>query len=459
MTRSAGVLFAMFQGGGNIPLILPVVTRLVARGHQVRVVAGPGVRASRLPVSSAFLERIRAAGATAVPFPDPGSHPLDHQAPARGLIGQWVPRGFRVVQRETQTALWAPAWAEQLSVELRKAPPDVVVIDFVLLGAIAAAEAAGIPAVVLVHNILSRPLPGVPPYGPGLLPAHGPLGLLRDALGRAIVRRVHIRNSGPPLNRARALLGLPPLRFPFEQYDKAARVLVLTSSAFDYQAHRLPPNVRYVGTPFDDAGVPLWTPPWSPDDARPLVLVSLSTLDQGQGTVMQRVIEALTSLPVRGLVTLGPALDPAQFNAPPNVRLEAFIPHSAVLPHATAMVTQAGLGTLMKTLAHGVPLVCIPLVGDQPDNAARVVAHGAGLRLEQHSSPEQIRAAIECVLTRPGFAENAQRIARILTKEDGAQTAADEIESALREGPNRMNLPALRAARYPARWADKGSPK
>jgi len=422
----------MFQGGGNIPLILPVAARLVARGHQVRIVAGPGVRASRLPVSSAFLGRIRATGATAVPFPDLDTHSLDHGTPVRGLIGSWVPQAFRVVQREAQTVLWAPAWAQHFSAELRKAPPDVVVIDFVLLGAIAAAEAADIPAAVLMHTVPSRPLPGVPPYGPGLLPARGPLGLLRDVLGRAIVERVLVRNGRPPLNRARGLLGLPPLRSPVEQYDRAARVLVLTSRAFDYQAHRLPPNVRHVGTPFDDAGVPPWTLPWPTEDPRPLVLVSLSTLEQGQAAVMQRVMHALAPLPVRGLVTLGPALDPAQFETPPNVRLEVFVPHSAVLPHATAMVTQCGLGTVMKALAHGVPLVCIPLVGDQPDNAARVVARGAGVRLERDGTPEEIRAAIECVLARPGFADSARRMAQILAKEDGAQTAADEIESVLR---------------------------
>jgi UDP:flavonoid glycosyltransferase YjiC (YdhE family) len=433
MIRSAKFLVAMFQGGGNIPLILPAVARLVARGHQVRVVAGPGVRSTRLPVNPTFLERIRAAGATVVPFPDLDSHPLDQGSSARGIIGEWVPKVFRVVQREAQTALWAPAWAEQLSAELRRVPPDVVVIDFVLLGAIAAAEAAGIPAVVLMHNVLSRPLPGVPPYGPGLLPARGPLGRLRDAVGRVIVEQVHIRNGGPPLNRARALLGLPPLRSPFEQYDRAARVLVLTSPAFDYRAHRLPTNVRHVGTPFDDARVPPWTLPWPAEDARPLVLVSLSTLDQGQVAVMQRVIHSLAPLPVRGLVTLGPALNPVQFKAPPNVLLEAFVPHSAVLPHATAMVTQCGLGTLMKALAHGVPLVCIPLVGDQPDNAARVVAQGAGIRLERDSSTAQISAAIERILTRAEFAESARRMARILAKEDGAETAADEIESAVRQ--------------------------
>jgi hypothetical protein len=35
-------LFAMFQGGGNIPLIMPIVTELVSRGHEVSILAGPG---------------------------------------------------------------------------------------------------------------------------------------------------------------------------------------------------------------------------------------------------------------------------------------------------------------------------------------------------------------------------------------------------------------------------------
>jgi UDP:flavonoid glycosyltransferase YjiC (YdhE family) len=38
------------------------------------------------------------------------------------------------------------------------------------------------------------------------------------------------------------------------------------------------------------------------------------------------------------------------------------------------MVTQWELGTVMKALTHGAPLVCIPVVGDRLDNAARVVA-------------------------------------------------------------------------------------
>ena len=76
----ARVLAAVFQGGGNILLILPVLAELAARGHAVRVMAGPGIRRSRLPVSPDLL-RLAEAGTEAVSFPEPALHPLD-AAPA-----------------------------------------------------------------------------------------------------------------------------------------------------------------------------------------------------------------------------------------------------------------------------------------------------------------------------------------------------------------------------------------
>jgi MGT family glycosyltransferase len=205
-------------------------------------------------------------------------------------------------------------------------------------------------------------------------------------------------------------------------------VLLLASRAFDFPIRRLPPNVRYVGAPRDEGPVPDWTSPWPADDLRPLVLVSLSTLPQGQGPLMQAILMALAMLPVRALVTLGPALDVAAFSAPPNVRIETFLPHAAALPEAAAMVTQCGLSTVMKALAFGVPLVCVPLLADQPDNAARVVAHGAGVRVAGDASPAQIGQAIQRVVTDTHVREGAQQLARVLATEDGAQRAAEELE-------------------------------
>jgi UDP:flavonoid glycosyltransferase YjiC (YdhE family) len=320
-------------------------------------------------------------------------------------------------------------WATNVASELDRSPANVVAADHLLPGALAAAEARRIPSVALVHGMYKhRSAPGLPPPGMGFLPARGPVGVARDAVYKAMMEYLYRRDALPSLNVARKQLGLQPLRSAFQQYDRAARVLILCSPELDFRSFHLPSNVRYVGTPLDDFHAPAWTGPWPRDDNRPLVLASLSTLAQGQTDLMQRVLTALGSLRVRALATLGPSLDPSQFQAPANVIVEPFVPHSAVLPNADAMVSQCGIGTLMKALAYGVPLVCLPLIGDQPDNAARVVARGAGIRLGKDASPAQIARAVEHVLSVRTLRDNARRLGSLLDCENAVTRAVNELE-------------------------------
>jgi UDP:flavonoid glycosyltransferase YjiC (YdhE family) len=86
------------------------------------------------------------------------------------------------------------------------------------------------------------------------------------------------------------------------------------------------------------------------------------------------------------------------------------------------VVTQRGIGTVMKALRHGVPLVCLPLTGDQPDNAARVVARGAGVRLPGDAEPERISSAIQQVLGDQGLRTGARRLAKILAPKTAPRT-------------------------------------
>ena len=96
---------------------------------------------------------------------------------------------------------------------------------------------------------------------------------------------------------------------------------------------------------------------------------------------------------MRGLVTTGPAIPTGSIDAPANVTVVERAPHSEVLRHASAVVTHAGHGTVLKALAAGVPVVALPLGRDQLDNAARVAHHGAGLKLKPKASPDAIADA------------------------------------------------------------------
>jgi UDP:flavonoid glycosyltransferase YjiC (YdhE family) len=205
-------------------------------------------------------------------------------------------------------------------------------------------------------------------------------------LGRAAVEHIHRRHALPPLNYARASRGLPPLRSPFEQYDRAARMLMLVSAAFDHPNRHWPANLRHVGTPIDDAGTATWVSAWPPSDARPLVVVSLSTLNQGQVPLLRRILLAVARIDARVLVTLGPALHASDF--------------------------------------------------DVPENAARVVARGAGLRLPSDAQPDQIAAAIRRVLEEPRIREAAVRLAAAIAGDgDAAENVVKEIEAVLCAAP------------------------
>ena len=51
-------------------------------------------------------------------------------------------------------------------------------------------------------------------------------------------------------------------------------------------------------------------------------------------------------------------------------------------PGARAFITHAGSHGLFEGLCHAVPMVMMPLNGDQPDNAQRLASRGVGVVLD-----------------------------------------------------------------------------
>jgi UDP:flavonoid glycosyltransferase YjiC (YdhE family) len=437
-------LFVLWAGGGNVPPQLTLARRLVARGHRVRMLAPAVLR-----------ESIETAGIAFEPYRETPEH--DESVPERSLVRDFEARSKAAAiaaSRDNLVAAMARPVAADVLASLERRPADVVAFDFLLFGSLFAAEKAAVPAAMLIHTVYPFPAPGLPPFGMGWAPLAGPLGRLREGIGRLIYRQVYERPLLPRFNEVRASLGLEPQRSFDELLQRVGRVLMLTSPAFDFPA-RLPANVEYVGPQLDArASTPDWESPWSPGDDRPLVVVGLSTTHQAHDPLLERIVAALASLPVRALVTTGGAT--LRSTPPANVYVARFVPHARVLPEAAAVVTHAGLGTVHAALAHGLPLVCLPIGRDQPDNAARVEWHGAGLRLSPKSSPAVIRAAVERVLRDPAFAASARRLASAFVEERPAERAPSALEAvaghagSTKAGPLRPALEtadAVRAAR------------
>jgi UDP:flavonoid glycosyltransferase YjiC (YdhE family) len=424
MPAPRSYLFVTFEGGGNVPPVLGVARRLAARGHGVRVLAEPCMRAA-----------VEEAGARFVAF----TRHFTREDRAEDLIKDWDAKSpVDALRRSLEGLVFGPApvVAEETRREIGRERPDVIVADALMPGALVAAEAAGIPRVVLFHMPEYLPGPGRPAAGPGFLPRADWVGRLRDGLMTRLFLS-QLRAHLPAFNGARRAFGLAPLadaRALMEEYHRADLRLIQTSEAFDFPIVPPPSNVRYVGPVLDDPDwTEAWRSPWPEGDTRPLVVVGLSSTFQNQRGLLQRIATALGELEVRGLVTLGPAMAGERLDLPANVVAVASAPHAQVFPHAAAVITHAGHGTVMRALAHGLPLLCIPMGRDQDDNAARVFARGAGLRLRPSARPPKIAAAVRRLLEEPAFRANAERLARVIRDDVAADRAVKELEAVGRE--------------------------
>ena len=412
-------LFVVWEGGGNVPPQLTLARKLIARGHSVRVLADHCIR-----------EDAEVAGCTFVPFTRAPVR-LDRSVES-DIVRDWeVKSPLQAFARLRDRIMFGPAlqYAEDVLEELQRERADVVAVDWTLLGAVTGAEKAGVPVALMVHTVWQVPTPGMPAPGPGFLPMRGPVGRVRDALfGRMFLRL--FATGLPTLNRARVALGLAPLQNLREVLNRADRMLVLTSRAFDYEATALPTNLRYVGPQVEDpAWADSWESPWPANHPAPLVVVSLSTTPQGQTALLQRVADALEGMPVRALVTTGPAVDPESIHARANVVVRRSAPHARVFREASVVITHAGHGTVIRALAAGVPLLCLPMGRDQPDIAARVVHHGVGLRLSPKTSTAAVRKSITRLLEDPRFRERAEQFSGAIAEEVRRDHAVRELEA------------------------------
>ena len=408
----------MMAFGGNAPPQLAVTRCLVERGHEVRVLAH---RAAR--------ERIADTGAEFVEFrrsvPD-----MDLSTRETDSLRDWEARtrfgaGMRVL--ENGLLPFIVNTSRDCAELLNDWPTDVVVMDWMLSGSAVAAEGAGVPAVALVHCPFPLPLDGVPPLYSGLRPSDGRLGGVRDRFLNGLATRVLGRGLSAALDQARSEQRLAPLNDWAAQLLRVEAICVMTAPELDFSSRgKLPANVYYVGPAFEPY-TREWSSPWPAPNRDPLIVLSFSTSYMDQQALAQRALDAVAGLPVRALLTAGPALDAQALRIPANARSVTYVLHRAVFPHAALVVTHAGWQTVNAALADGVPLVCIPDGRDQPDNAARVLACGAGVRVRKNVSPDKLRRVIVRALTDAALKQRAEQMADALAI-DGALEVAERVE-------------------------------
>jgi UDP:flavonoid glycosyltransferase YjiC (YdhE family) len=354
------VAFVTWDGGGNVPPVLALASRLTAAGHTVE-----------------------------------GHGPLS-------LAERFASEGLAYVVRDAPDPWDVTAMALDVAEQFRRTAPDVAVVDYMLPGALCGAEASGGATVALVHTLYAALLDG------GDHPSPMSMAATADAV-----------------DRAREAVGLQPVGTLGALLDRSARVMVTSPRELDAPLDDLPGTVRYVGPAFEPAaGDAGWQPPPGDD---PLVVVSLGTTPMDEAPAIQAVVDGLAAAPVRVVVMCGGHLGHDDLVLPPNATRTGYVRHAAVLPHADLVVNHAGLGTVLATLAHGLPMVCVPLGRDQPANAGAVARVGAGTVVDPTATAGDLGSAVLGALQDATMRASAERMAASMGGPGAGDRAAGEL--------------------------------
>jgi UDP:flavonoid glycosyltransferase YjiC (YdhE family) len=366
------VLFVCHDAGGTIPPVLAVAEAIVELGDRVTILSQPSVQA-----------RAEAVGAAFEAF--------------AGVVDYDARRALEEQLERTLPMLCGPDVGDDLLRVTGATGADVVVVDPNLAGALAAAETSGCTTATLLHSL---------PRTYRDLWLGGMWSLFESAV-----------------NETRKRFGLAPASSWWSLLQAQDAVVVASPAVFD-DDESLRSEVEHHGFLVprarrrEDAAL-------VPGGEGPAVLVGLSTTYQHQEQRLVDIVRALVASGVRALVTTG-GHGPADLasSLPPHVRVVERAEHASVIRSVDLVITHAGLGTTAVALGAGVPMLCLPLDRDQPLNADRVEALGAGVVLDTSAGADEIGAAVDAMLGDLARHRTAASLVAAASRDAGGAPAA-----------------------------------
>ncbi|MEO7224160.1 MAG: macrolide family glycosyltransferase [Devosia sp.] len=402
---------------GHLNPVLPIVRRLVQRGHQVTVFN-----------EASFGPLIAGTGAQFAAYP-PVIHLEDFSRTLKnGDMIAWI----EMIMGATGPLLSA------LTGRLRADPTDLLVFDGIAVWGEMLAAKLNLPSVAISTTFMS------------------------DAFARSWGEVVHDTLSIARLSPnfvwdALRILPHGILNLPHTLPLVPRRgdvTLMLTSRAFHPPSRRRDEeHFAFVGCVIDPE-TRRETFDFGRLDGRPLLYVSLGTLHHGNAAFFDTCIEAFRSFPGQVLVSVGRGSDLSRYaGAPGNFIFAEAVSQLAVLERASVFLTHGGLNSVHEGLWHGVPMVAVPQQIEQLHNAEAMREAGAGLVIGTEANGVSVTAAAlrdavhRVMADREDYAAAAARIGASLREGGGIEEAANIIERQASVRSDRVHRePAIRTA-------------
>ncbi len=310
----------------------------------------------------------------------------------------------------------AAAYIDTVLSVLRDDKPDAIVHDFAGIAGTIAADALGVPNVVLYTSYPANEHYSVA-EGFASVPDSHPLRQAAAGIAAGFVEKYGCRN----MTVKEIFDGQGDFNLVMMQ-----KRLVPYAETYDPQ--------RFVFTGVQMGKRTAFGTWQAPDNGKPLLYSSLGTAFNNWPEYYPILFDAVRDLDINVFAALG-TVDPDSLeNIPANVELGKMVPQLDILSQASVFITHAGMGGTGESIYFGVPMIAIPQMEEQAITARQIEAKGLGFAFLDKSAitVEKLKNAIVTLLEDDRYRSTAADFSADMKTMGGASASAEALIGFLR---------------------------
>lgn len=428
----ATIVLMPFHWAADMNAAFALARKLQSRGHRIFFLTIPDTE-----------DRIRAQGFDWLPafnqiFP---KGELEKQSASEVQGKAYGPAEFRTRLRGMCELLRN----NEIGRATKAISPDLLLVSSGMPWVGIAAHKTAIPVIQFSSTLISVEDWSVPPFRTNLVPDGSLLFHLRTLLAwKELFLRRKFRNRAWDISSEIKTLARD-CGFPRNKIDFAVETwprlllpeLVFCPKELDFPRHKVP-EAFWVEASIDlqrkDAPFP-----WSRlEERRSIVFCALGSLLATKAAAkvsrfFQMFLDAIRERPaLQAVVAIGGHLKPEEFDCPANALLVSHAPQLELLKRCAVMVGHGGFSSVKECIFMGVPMLLVPLSYDEPGNAARVVHHKIGLRLQMEEvSAATLGSCIDTLIEDSAYRDNITRMSQKFVELEARSPACQIIENTI----------------------------
>ncbi|HUC81325.1 MAG TPA: nucleotide disphospho-sugar-binding domain-containing protein [Flavisolibacter sp.] len=409
LKKGAKILFASFPGDGHFNPLTGLAVHLKAQGYDVRFYAASAYREKVEKMNLPYYPFVRAreldVNKIDETFPERKNHKSQIAKLNHDTINVFIKQG--------------PEFYADVKEIYQQFPFDLLVGDILFTGIPFVTDLMQIPTVGVGVVPITKNSKDLPPAGMGMLPSYTVFGRIKQSLLRFVAKNVLFAKSNKVMKEVFEEYGISVSADNIFDMMPAKCNIVLQSGTpgFEYKRSDMDPKYKYVGPllPFTSKKARAKWHNEKLSHYKKVVLVTQGTVEKDETKLLVPTLEAFRNTDYLVVVTTGGSKTEElrrQYNAP-NIIIEDYIAFADIMPYADVYVTNGGMGGVQLSIENKLPLVTAGVHEGKNEICARVGYFNLGVNLKtERPSPEQIRKAVEQVISNPAYHENVTALSK-----------------------------------------------